>query len=86
MTHDELWRRGWDYDEHGWWGNGTVEPQFTITQAALIEDVIDNRLLQFIIWMQNVSEGHVINELAAWTENGSFINQFYASREKKNDA
>jgi hypothetical protein len=81
MTPEELKRRGWEYDEHGWWTDGSVIPQFTSTQAGGIEQVIDARLREFWVWMHSVEPqgdiGVVMNDT---------IRDFYASREKKNDA
>jgi hypothetical protein len=80
MTPEELKRRGWEYDEHGWWTDGSVMPQFTSTQAGRIEQMIDARLRELLAWVYGVEHNGPIRAVVENT-----LKDFYASREKNDE-
>jgi hypothetical protein len=77
MTHDELWRRGWNEKAGSWWyGEGREpHPEGSEALAEAVERMIDDRLMEFWDWaMTEVANGRHAGH-------GDPVEAFYASRE-----
>jgi hypothetical protein len=86
MTTEELKRRGWELyqvGQHGetCWRNWPVEAIGHTSHVEDIEELIDSRLREFIWWQYSE-----ISSIDRTRGSDKMILDFYASREKKDDA